>query len=367
MSTLKIPQPIGAYYNDIQKHCRFTDTIIPTGIKGLDILLNGGISNELYILGAETSTGKSAFMQVLAEAAASAQADVLYFALEMSKIEFVARGTSSIGFKDSGFIKAIPFSQILYMNYDSNSETFNKLPYEVYEEDMTMWFRKYGAGLYIIETGVNGISAREIAEIATAHKERTDRPVVVFVDYLQILRGDSSDVAQIDRKTKMDTAVVILKTLASQVGIPVIAASSIGRTSYGKLISGSSFKESGDVEYTGGILLGWNWMGVTNAKDETARTQEIAECKKRGYRKMRVEVLKYRNGDRNSSVDLYYYPAVNYFSETLVTSNVNESEKARNEAEAIPEFKVNTKHVLRRKSPYLNEDRTQNAEDLHLH
>ena len=71
----------------------------------------------------------------------------------------------------------------------------------------------------------------------------------------------------------------------------------------------------GDTEYTGGVLIGWNWSGVTDQKDKSKQNEEKVLCKKRGYRKMELGILKYRNSERDSSVHLKYYPAFNYFEE----------------------------------------------------
>ena len=45
------------------------------------------------------------------------------------------------------------------------------------------------------------------------------------------------------------------------------------------------------------------------------QNEEKVLCKKRGYRKMELGILKYRNSERDSSVHLKYYPAFNYFEE----------------------------------------------------
>ena len=66
------------------------------------------------------------------------------------------------------------------------------------------------------------------------------------------------------------------------------------------------------IGYTGGVLLGWNWNGVTNEKDEAKRKEAITNAKKLGYREMIFEVLKQRSLDRDAEIKLLYYPAYNY-------------------------------------------------------
>ena len=56
-------QPMNEYKNTFISHCKEFGPRISTGILVFDKALNGGLANELYIMGAETSTGKSAFVE----------------------------------------------------------------------------------------------------------------------------------------------------------------------------------------------------------------------------------------------------------------------------------------------------------------
>ena len=311
-------QPIINHKDEFIEHCREHKERISTGFPGLDKAFSGGLTNELYIMAAETSTGKSAFLMTLAQNAAEAGIDVLYFSLEMGKDEFIARGISRISYehyKESKNGPLMTAGDILNWKYDTTLNEFVRVPYSQYEKYSEEYFERYGSRLHIIEGGINGITARDIANMVSLFKKDSNEPVVVFVDYLQLIRAESDDRSQADRKTKTDVSVTTLKCLASQIGLPVITISSISRSSYNGKISSSAFKESGDTEYTGGVLLGWNWVGVTDGKDETEKEQEKECCRKRGYRKMSLNVLKNRNSVRDVSIGLKYYPAYSYFEE----------------------------------------------------
>lgn len=294
---------------------------ISTGIWEFDRILNGGLSDEFYIMGAETSTGKSAFLMFIAQKIAESGIDALYFALEMGQSEFIARGISAISFEEhqQDKEKCVTASDILYWTWNPELKNFIKMELSKYKDYADEYFRRYGDHLYIIESGLRGLSAKDIANIATAHKQKTRKPVVVFIDYLQLLKADPKDPSQTDRKTKIDRSAVILKTLASQIGMPVVTISSISRNNYNEKINTSSFKESGDLEYTGGVLLGWDWCGVTDVNRNNIEeiTSEKVSCKQRGYRRMRLSLLKYRNAEKDNEVLLRYYPAYNYFASAL--------------------------------------------------
>ena len=95
-------KPMKDYETPFVEECMENRQRISTGILALDIALNGGLSNELYIMGAETSTGKSAFIMSMAQHIAMEGTNVLYFSLEMGRSEFIARGISAISYEMSG-------------------------------------------------------------------------------------------------------------------------------------------------------------------------------------------------------------------------------------------------------------------------
>lgn len=311
-------QPMAGYKDTFVSHCKDSGPRISTGLLAFDKALNGGLSNELYIMGAETSTGKSAFLMSVAQKVAEAGTDVLYFALEMGRDEFVARGISAISYehyRKNEQERKYTAANVLYWTYDTALNDFSKMSYSMYEKYADEYFSRYGSHLHIIESGLTGLTVKDIANVAAMFKKQSGKPVAVFVDYLQIIKADPEDRTQSDRKTKTDVSVTTLKTLASQIGMPVVTISSISRGNYGGKIGTAAFKESGDTEYTGGVLIGWNWSGVTDQKDDQKVEEEKKACKERGFRRMALDVLKYRNSERDSSVHLKYYPAYNFFEE----------------------------------------------------
>ena len=79
-------------------------SVIRTGFESIDNILGGGLTNTLYVLGSETSTGKTAIMTTFAKNAAEQDVDVFYFALEMNKIELYARGIAAESYKKKNAI-----------------------------------------------------------------------------------------------------------------------------------------------------------------------------------------------------------------------------------------------------------------------
>ena len=331
-------QPMKNYAQVFKAHCIEQKQRISTGFLELDKLLSGGLANELYIMGAETSTGKSAFLMTIAQNVAASGIDVLYFALEMGRDEFVARAVSMISYEmhrknPDENAPLISAAEVLYWKYDELMKDFTKMPYSKYEPYVNEYFKRYGDHLYILESGLGGYTVNNIADIAKSHKaNHPDNQVVIFIDYMQIIKADPDDRSQMDRKTKTDVVTTTLKTLASQIGMPVITISSISRSNYNGKIGTSSFKESGDTEYTGGVLIGWNWQGVTNESNEDKRMAEKEKCRERGYRKMNLDILKYRNSERDVSVYFKYYPAYNYFEKDY--RNISEDNNTQKDSKS---------------------------------
>ena len=309
-------EPIKSTKEQFKEYCCTERTRISTGYTNFDISLGGGLTDELYIFGAPTSTGKSAFWMSIAQniAESDSETSVLYFSLEMSKREFIARGTSMITYEH----RLEETSSIAYTNSDilgwrCNKDTgdFEKLDYSCYKPFVDEYYQRYGDNLYIIDSEAGNLNANRIADIASKFRyDHLEEPFVVVVDYLQI--GGDADTS--DRKSKTDNMVTLFKRLSAQLEIPVICISSVARDDYKKRVSLSSFKESGNIEYGGGICLGWNWYGETVApgKGDDAMLKQF---KREGWRLMELDVLKSRNGARGTRVSFKYIPAYNFFEE----------------------------------------------------
>lgn len=310
---------IGNYFSEFKRLMTEQKPLILTGIAALDRALKGGLTDELYILGAETGQGKSVFTMNLAENIAARGNDVIYFALEMSKKELVARGVSRITkerqLKGSG--NAYTAGDLLYYQYDGNN--YSKLAFTSYESAASEYIQRYGDHLTIVEAGTNGLTADAIDAYVRNYKKAMKKTPIVFIDYLQMITPDVNDRGQVDRKNKIDYAVRKLKSLSIDLKTPVFTITSINRQAYGTRISPQSFKESGDLEYTGGILLGLNLAAMldkqlaSKKQDEAAAAINEAINPADGKRKMILEIMKFRNGEKNNDIPLNFYYKYNYF------------------------------------------------------
>lgn len=278
--------------------------VISTGFNELDKVLDNGLYEGLYVLGAISSLGKTSFLLQIADQIAQQGQDVLIFTLEMAKTELMAKSISRITFlecngniKDAKTTRGITTSK-RYSGYSmSEKELINRS------------VKKYGgyANCLFIYEGIGDIGITQIREITETHIKATGNKPVIFIDYLQILAPYEPRATD---KQNTDKAVFELKRLSRHYKIPIIAISSLNRENYSTVINMSAFKESGAVEYSSDVLLGLQLVGA-GKKDFNVDSE-----KKKNPRKIELKILKQRNGATGESVYFDYFPLFNYFRET---------------------------------------------------
>lgn len=279
---------------------------IPTGFKGLDAVLDGGLYEGLYIVGAISSLGKTTLITQIADQIAQAGQDVLIFSLEMARAEIMAKS-----------ISRHTLQQVLSSGGDiRNAKTTRGITtgkrYENYsktERDLIngaiVAYSQYAEHIYISE-GIGDIGAEQIRETVKQHTLFTGNTPVVIIDYLQILAPYSERATD---KQNTDKAVMELKRISRDYKTPVIGISSFNRANYSVSVTMEAFKESGAIEYSSDVLIGLQLKGM-GEKDFDAN-----EAKKKSPREIELVILKNRNGSTGDKLGFKYYPLFNYFEE----------------------------------------------------
>lgn len=296
---------------------------IPTGFGNLDAILNGGLYAGLYSIGGISSVGKTAFSMQIADNIAKEETDVLVFALEMATNELIARSISRYSFLKARDLygttaRAKKTWQVLYDNRVRSTSTEEAKLLEVAKNS---YFSEVAPRLYIHE-GIGNIGINEITQEVKKHIAITGNKPVVMIDYLQILAPYNMHYSD---KQNTDKAVIELKRLSRDEGIPVVAVSSFNREGYYQSVSLASFKESGSIEYTSDVIIGIQFWGMDRNPEETKETEytkrvkaimdeQEARGREENFQDIQIKVLKNRMGKRNST-RMYLYPAYNYFTE----------------------------------------------------
>lgn len=275
---------------------------LSTGFPALDRALDGGLYEGLYVLGAVSSLGKTAFCMQIADSLAKQGQDVLAFTLEMSAFELMARSISRetfLGDKTRGRVLAKTVRGVLdgrrYASYGPRERRCleeAKARYAAYAGHI--WFREGDH-----ETGME-----EIRREVRRHIAETGRRPVVLLDYLQIVAP--ADVHFTD-KQNLDRTVCALKKLSRGEELTILAISSFNRENYNVEATMSAFKESGGIDYSADVLLG------LQARGAGSRSFNLDEEKRKDPRELELKILKNRTAALGDPVPLRYYPAFSCF------------------------------------------------------
>lgn len=282
---------------------------ISTGFFNLDSILDGGLYEGLYILGAISSLGKTTLALQLADNLAQQGQDVLIFSLEMARSELIAKSISRLTYlaadkkRDAKTTRGIT-AGARYKDYSQQEKRLINKAIAQYKE--------YAQHIYIHE-GVGDIGVEKVREVVQQHINITGSKPVVIIDYLQILAP--YDMRSTD-KQNTDKAVLELKRLSRDNKLTVLGISSFNRDSYkaggginqGK-VSMTDYKESGALEYSADVLMGLEFASA-GTKEYDERTE-----KKKDPRQIRLVVLKNRNGKAWENCSFDYFPLFNYYSE----------------------------------------------------
>ena len=293
-----------AFINGISESANTPPT--STGFKNLDKILDGGLYEGLYFIGAISSLGKTTLVMQIADQIAQNGRDVLIFSLEMARSELMAksisRHTMELTLKSGGDTRNAKTARGImdgarYANYSIEEHQLINDAIDVYAN--------YAERIYINE-GVGDIGWRQIRDTVEKHIKYTGSTPIVIIDYLQITEPE--DIRASD-KQNTDKAVLELQRMSREYKLPVIGISSFNRANYKTKVSMESFKESGAIEYSSDVLIGLQLEGT----GETGF--DANEAKAKDPRTVELVILKNRNGQTGNKTVFNYYPRFNLFEE----------------------------------------------------
>ena len=292
-------------------------TIKTTGFHNLD-KINMGLKSGLYLLAGVPSVGKSTFALQLAIQVAKQKKYVLYIALEQSKAELAAKCLineySRQHFNDK--------QKLLYnANYStshylySNNFSFDNISID----NILSSFSKY---LIIWDGGYYVKNIQQFRNFIDSDLRNTP-PSLIIVDYLQIVSPRNKS-TQISDKQRVDMIVDDLQNvLRGEHKPPVIAISSVNRSSYLSPITLQSLKESGGLDYGADVVwvlqpdIVFNFSDKDSTETRERKLREDEEIAlSNGNRLIRLKCLKNRMGEKTDSCLFNYYPKLEFFEET---------------------------------------------------
>jgi replicative DNA helicase len=236
---------------------------LATGFFGLDMMTGGLKPQELIIVGARTSSGKTSFLLNVASAVALAGHPVVIFSMEMSARSITNRfgaaiaGISIQRVKD-GKVQQEDLARIA----DRLSPLMVKPPKGIWIDDSTA----------LHTTDLKARARRMVAQ----HKVE-----LIIVDYLQKMVSPSPR-AKNNRAIEVTEIAQCLKNIAKELNVPVLAAAQLNRQpgerkkefEHPKL---TDLRESGDIENEADLcLLLWRpWTVCNDRGDREALAKKL--------------------------------------------------------------------------------------------
>ncbi len=270
----------------------------------------GGLYPGLYVLAAITSLGKTTLALQMADNLAAAGEDVLFFSLEMSKLDLVAKSLSRTVAQMFPAGERITSTQIRK----------GKLPAE-YAEAVQKYKETVGDRLSIVEANFD-LDISSIGDYIRGYMAKTKTHPTIFIDYLQIIQPQEDD-SKKQRREALDNTVAMLKRLSREIEAPVIVVSSVNRINYLTPIAFESLKETGGIEYSADVIWGLQLQCLNESlfdggeSNKSKKRERIEAAKKANPRKIELKCLKNRYGVSSFSVYFEYRPDVDLFVDTL--------------------------------------------------
>lgn len=278
---------------------------LKTGFDKLDAALDGGLYDGLYVIGAVSSLGKTAFCMQIADQLAMQGRDVLVFSLEMMTWELMARSISRESFQlDTSARRRMAKTARGVLD---GKRWDNYTAQETAHLEMAQTrYAAYAGHLYFRE-GDHETGLEYIQKEVARHIAETGVKPVVLIDYLQIIAP--VDVHFTD-KQNLDRIVCALKKLSRQYELTIFAISSFNRENYNLEVSMNAFKESGGIDYSADVLMGLQARGAGR------QGFNIDEEKRKDPRELELKILKNRSAALGQPIPLRYYPAFSCFEES---------------------------------------------------
>ena len=261
-----------------------SDSAIPglsTGLRDLDIRLNGLNKSDLILLAARPAMGKTAFaLNLCMNVAKKYNKTVAFFSLEMSREQLAMRLMSMESFVDG-----------------------KKLATGKLEDDEWTKLCMASAALSQTDIRVDDNPSITVAEM-NAMCRRLDNLGLVLIDYLQLMTGSGYGKNSENRVTVVGEISRALKIMAKELNVPVICLSQLSRAVEGRTDKRpilSDLRESGAIEQDADSVM---FLYRDEYYNENTEDKGVAEC----------IVAKNRHGE-TGTVKLQWLPQYQTFTD----------------------------------------------------
>lgn len=235
-----------------------SDSMIPglsTGLRDLDMKINGLNKSDLLLIAARPAMGKTSFaLNIGLNVAKKYNSTVAFFSLEMSREQLVMRLLSGESFVDS-----------------------QKMATGKLSEDEWEKLCMASASLTQTDIRVDDNPSITVAEM-NAKLRRVENLGLVIIDYLQLMTGSGYSRASENRVQVVGEISRSLKIMAKELNVPVICLSQLSRaveSRQDKRPIMSDLRESGAIEQDADAIL---FLYRDDYYNPNTEEKNVAEC-----------------------------------------------------------------------------------------
>lgn len=265
-------------------------TGIPTGYRDLDKMTSGFQPEQLIIIAARPSVGKTAFaLNIAQNVATKAKLPVAIFSLEMGALDLVYRMICAEGNIHASNMKTGQLTSDEWSSFTIATDTLKD------------------AKIFIDDSA--GIKVSEIRAKCRRLKQENEDLALIVIDYLQLIEGTGRE----NRQQEVSEISRQLKKLAKELKVPVVALSQLSRSlesRQNKRPILSDIRESGSIEQDADIVA-FLYRHDYHRHDDDKKDPEHDDSLPDNT--VEVILAKNRSGERNT-VQLLFKKEYNKFS-----------------------------------------------------
>lgn len=275
---------------------------------------------RFYIMGAVTSLGKTTLVLQMVDNIAKAGGDVIIFSLEMAKEDIIARSISRHTYEIclrerlNTTLAKTELDILLGSRYKNYTQEEKDIIADAYKE-----YAEYAGEHISIYEGKR--TSNDIRQTVQKYIELTGRVPVVVVDYLQILEP-IPELTRATEKQQIDHDIDVFTAMRRELKTPVIGISAFNRSAYNTVADTSSFKESGNIEYSGDTVITLEAdISVVQMEKGKETKEALKQAMRKNPREVKLTFLKNRGNQVGTEVYFLYNSKFNHFEEDWTKSD----------------------------------------------
>lgn len=243
LGRLAVDGSTGAQYSDMQKVMdevykvvdpqQSLETGLMSGFTYLDDVTGGFRKQEMTVIGARPSIGKTAFALSIALNMTMSGVRVGFFSLEMP--------VRSIGCRLLSALSGVPFSHILRRTFtnDESSRIIDAM-----------------GDLYTKQLFIQDVANMKLMDLrAQAHQMKLKSDVqIIFIDYMGLIEPDEQNAGD-ERFNWISKVSRQIKQLARELDIPIVVLCQVSREAEDQEPKLSNLRDSGSIEQDADVVL----------------------------------------------------------------------------------------------------------------